>query len=334
MKLQRHQLVCRPSGFPETVGQASCLSPIPPQTSSHAVSEGLHSRRALGRWCDSEMEDRQDACPTSEQGFTMVEIAIALAIIGFALVAIIGILPAGLNVQKENREETIVNQEVSIWMDAIRSGSQGMDYLTNYVDAIEIEVTEYDAAGIPGVSTVYLHTQTQPLGVELINGETIVGLLTTPKYIPDPTTGGFFSNHIVAYVRAMSGGATEKAPQDNLTVLESAFSYRLTVEVVPFYANDDRWYDYLGFEAETGGGAAADDVSLAYARRVAANLHDVRLKFQWPLRPPLQNGIPARVGSGQLVFRTMVGGPVESPQTNNLFFVQPGVYAAGRRAGP
>ena len=39
-------------------------------------------------------------------GFTMVEVAISLAIIGFALVAVIGILPAGLNVQKENREET------------------------------------------------------------------------------------------------------------------------------------------------------------------------------------------------------------------------------------
>ncbi|HLZ53286.1 MAG TPA: prepilin-type N-terminal cleavage/methylation domain-containing protein, partial [Verrucomicrobiae bacterium] len=38
-------------------------------------------------------------------GFTMVEIAICLAIIGIALVAIIGVLPAGLNVQRDNREE-------------------------------------------------------------------------------------------------------------------------------------------------------------------------------------------------------------------------------------
>src|SRR5947207_7764407 len=37
--------------------------------------------------------------------FTMIEIAISLAVIGFALVAIIGILPTGMNVQKENREE-------------------------------------------------------------------------------------------------------------------------------------------------------------------------------------------------------------------------------------
>ena len=37
----------------------------------------------------------------------MVEIAICLAVIAFALVAIIGILPAGLQVQKENREDTL-----------------------------------------------------------------------------------------------------------------------------------------------------------------------------------------------------------------------------------
>ena len=40
-----------------------------------------------------------------EAAFTMVEIALSLAVIGFALVAVIGILPIGMNVQKENRQE-------------------------------------------------------------------------------------------------------------------------------------------------------------------------------------------------------------------------------------
>src|SRR5436190_18277631 len=40
-------------------------------------------------------------------GFTMIEIALCIAIIGFALVAIIGILPAGMQVQKDNREDTV-----------------------------------------------------------------------------------------------------------------------------------------------------------------------------------------------------------------------------------
>src|SRR6187551_56969 len=68
--------------------------------------------------------------------FTLVEIALSLAIIGFALVAIIGVLPFGLNVQKENREETIIVQEATYLLDAIRNGARGLDDLTNYVESI------------------------------------------------------------------------------------------------------------------------------------------------------------------------------------------------------
>src|ERR1035441_7541279 len=68
--------------------------------------------------------------------FTMVEIAICLAIIGFALVAIIGVLPIGMNTQRDNREETLINQDATVFMEAIRNGSRGLDDLTNYVYAI------------------------------------------------------------------------------------------------------------------------------------------------------------------------------------------------------
>ena len=50
----------------------------------------------------------------SRRAFTMIEIAISLAIIGFALVAILGVLPIGMSVQRENREETIINQDAKI----------------------------------------------------------------------------------------------------------------------------------------------------------------------------------------------------------------------------
>src|SRR5687767_14156787 len=73
-----------------------------------------------------------------QSGFTLVEVALSLAIIGFALVAIIGVLPAGVTVQKENREETIINQDGRYLLEAIRSGSRGIDDLTNYVEAIII----------------------------------------------------------------------------------------------------------------------------------------------------------------------------------------------------
>ena len=60
----------------------------------------------------------------------MIEIAISLAIIGIALVAIIGVLPLGVNVQKDNREETIINQDATVLVEAIRNGARGADDLT------------------------------------------------------------------------------------------------------------------------------------------------------------------------------------------------------------
>src|ERR1700744_4244934 len=83
--------------------------------------------------------------------FTMIEIAIAIGVISFALVAIIGILPRGLNVQKDNREDTIVSEDANLFMQAIRAGGMmtndqfhniivpnapGLNFLTNYVEGI------------------------------------------------------------------------------------------------------------------------------------------------------------------------------------------------------
>jgi len=82
----------------------------------------------------SRIERRESSAGT--RAFTMIEIALCLAIIGFALVAIIGVLPTGMGVQKDNREETIIDQDATVWMDAIRNGAQGYNDLTNYIVAI------------------------------------------------------------------------------------------------------------------------------------------------------------------------------------------------------
>lgn len=250
-------------------------------------------------------------------GFTMVEVAIALAVIGFALVAIIGILPAGLNVQRENREETIINQEASLWMDAIRSGAQGMNYLVDHVDMIRVRETYFDASGLENGNDEFVYTPyaSSPAGYELTNGRAIVGLISAPRFRPGPIDGGFTSNHVEVYARAVSGSATEVPPQDNPTVRESAFSYRLTVSVAPFYAVSDQWYDYHQFLQATGPGAAGGSEA-EYAQAVAANLHDIRLDFQWPLRPPLDMSmtpnVATNVGSGELTFRALCSGSVSN----------------------
>ncbi len=262
----------------------------------------------------------------------MVEVAIALAVIGFALVAIIGILPAGLNVQRENREETIINQDASIWMNAIRQGAEGLDYLVDYVDLIEVTVVQY-SSGVPptevGRNTAdYTPIASDP-ALRITNGVVITGLLSTPKYRPVPG-GGFYSNHVVAYVRSVSGSATEASPQDNPTVREGAFAYRLTSEVIPFYAHDDRWYDYPEFQGVAAGGGA--DPSVAYARNLANNLHDVRLRFEWPLRPPLNAlGVATSVGNGRQSFRSLTAGVLtQSTERPGFWRLQPGKFEKHR----
>src|SRR5205809_5047379 len=71
-------------------------------------------------------------------GFTMVEIALSIAVVAFALVAILGVLPTGMTVQKDNRDDNVINQEGRYWLEAIRSGARGIEDLTNYVESITI----------------------------------------------------------------------------------------------------------------------------------------------------------------------------------------------------
>ena len=274
----------------------------------------------------------------SSLGFTMIEIAISLAIIGFALVAIIGVLPIGMNAQKENREETIINQDATMLMDAIRSGAQGLDDLTNYVDAITNQVTQYadngkqmGATWTNGYTFASSFRNNIPMSpaFPLINGYRIVGLLSTPKYMPLPVKNGVFSgylsNNVMAYVRSMSGPAYEKFPQANPDVKDFAFSYRMTSEVIPygFYGTNYHYYD-SSWMSDTNYAAVVNNLN--------ANLHDVRLTFRWPLRSKGQ------LGSGGQAFRTLAGGFLQEtnepgvglhpawPSPYDLYFFQPRTY--------
>ena len=162
-------------------------------------------------------------------GFTMMEIAISLAVIGIALVAIIGVLPMGMNVQQANRQETIVGQDATVLMEAVRNGSLGLDDLTNYVYAISNYWSEFDTLnnggkvlhfGVNGYSysgfsiannfyTLY--------GTRLTNGANIIGLMTTPNLRTTPfgtcrgcsllPTGIIYSNHVVVFCHSISGPA-------------------------------------------------------------------------------------------------------------------------------
>jgi hypothetical protein len=256
----------------------------------------------------------------------MVEIAISLAVIGFALVAIVGILPIGLGMQKQNRQETIINQEASVWLEVIRNGSQGVDDLTNYIIGITNTQVQYLLNGKEQSTATYgygpINSSVSPQ-YPLNSGYRIIGLLSTPKYVPyanKPNSPiiGYYSNHVVAYVRSLSGQASEKFPQKNAAVEDLAFSYRLMPEVITYGTS----YDPVISPLVPFGNPQPPNLQ--------SNLHELRLTFRWPLVDP-----KGRAGPSQQSYRCMVGGSLQwtnelgypADMAHTIYFFQPRTYA-------
>ena len=165
----------------------------------------------------------------------------------------------------------------------------------------------------------------------LTNGMHIIGALSRPKIEwTSPTT--FYSNFIVANIRAISGSAVDKYPQPDATILEGAFSYRLIPENNAYVPFDPYSTNYL--PSLVGAGIVPTNAILAhsnYCRVVSAmmdNSHDLRLTFRWPLLP---NDTP---GPSRHTFREFTGGRLI--QTNDpsqgvlssypLYFLRPSTY--------
>jgi hypothetical protein len=248
-----------------------------------------------------------------------------LAIIGIALVGIIGVLPIGMRTQQDVREETIVDQDSTILMEDIRNGMKGADDLTNYVYAFTNMWTEYDTSQNPfkfvtSGTNVYTYAgfssnPSPPPSLysthQIDNGTNIIGLLTTPELqgpngeLNLPAGSDIYSNHIVAYVYSMSGPAVEKPPQDSGGIMrQSSFAYRLIVQnvQVPMYQVP---------------GSPVSGVDYNY--NLQNNLYELRLFFAWPQQP---NGTLGN--DGRQSFRTMVAGAL-SPDfyQSTLYFFQP-----------
>jgi len=249
----------------------------------------------------------------------MIEIALALGIIGFALVAIIGILPAGLNVQRETRQDTIIAQDAPFLLEAIRNGAppvltngvyqvQGggsgsvtvgrntsLDFLTNYVEQIWV-------AQVNGSNLLAYPPE------DFTNGTMILGLLSRTNVI---TT---------ARIRGLSGAATEQGGS-NAAV---AFRYYMEVEIEPG-----------GFSVASLDPVTSPDTNfnaLVLARELSAlslNMWDVRLKFRWPARFSASSAAPGPVGPGRQTYHSLVSASLVV-YTNNFitnWFFQPSTYS-------
>ncbi len=248
----------------------------------------------------------------------MIEIAIAVGVIGFALVAVIGILPQGMNVQKDNREDTIISQDAPYFLNAIRNGERRTDnnILVNYLESITVTNI------VAGTTNIYTYCNpffTNGTYNYLTNDMTIIGLLSTPEY--DPRFQ--FTNQVTAIVRAMTGSAI----QQNVANSTMAFRYQLTVENVPW---NSIAFDSTNYTAYAGGSSESNS---RYGRWLEVpyltnNLHELRLKFAWPVLP---NG---KIGPGRQTYRSLISSPLWyinmlgstfwffQPQsyTNNIYF--------------
>ncbi len=286
--------------------------------------------------------DAKEMRRQGESAFTMIEIAIAIGVIGFALVAIIGILPAGMNSQKDNREDTVISQDAPYFLEAIRNGAvvsngllvtpnnylpaQGLDFLTNYVQSIRFDNYLPD-----GKTNTFIYSN-------FYSGAEIIGLLTTPQnnYNSPLFTTNYFD--VTATVRALSGPATAQNGLNNIM----AFTYQMEVMVTPFnsfapdtinYSNylsssdPNQWIIRSNRWLEATPGAQINGTNIPGAGALLYNLFEVRLRFSWPV---LANG---KVGPGRQTYRTLIASQMaEAPMTINgvsgvpCWFFQPQTY--------
>ncbi|MBI3414415.1 MAG: hypothetical protein HY043_03700 [Verrucomicrobia bacterium] len=262
---------------------------FPPTTKTFALPRGFACAGQPSKFA-------QTGSPRAhESAFTMIEIALSIAVVSFALVAILGVLPTGHQVQRDNREDTIINQDGTYLLEAIRNGLKGATDLSNYVDFVSIQRT----GGATGTRRY----------ANLTSAE-IIGQLSTPKY--DTTGKTTITNTVTAVIRAITGSAVDKPPaipRDR----DFVFHYQVTSEVIP------------ATPAPTNGLAKAE---LQRALALGDNLHELRLTFRWPVLPPKPNDLTVRLGNSRRVFSTLVSGQIEvvTNKANRFFYFQPMVF--------
>ena len=222
--------------------------------------------------------------------FTMIEVALSIAVVAFALVAIIGVLPSGLQVQRDNREDTIVNQDGAYWMEIIRNASTNTYELTNYVESLSVRENN-------GAPRVFTRTN--------LNWRQIVGLLSAPKY-PLGAQGTRTTNFVTAVVRAITGSAIEKPPSAS----DVYFRYQMTPELTPLVPVPPALTN------------AMTTNQLAQLASLERNAYELRLHFRWPV---LQNG---DLGNKRRTLRTVVSGQLarDTNALSPLYFFEPANY--------
>jgi Tfp pilus assembly protein PilV len=286
--------------------------------------------------------------------FTMVEVAIALGVIAIALVAIIGVMPTGLQVQRENRQDTMLNQDGWLLVEVLRGGRDVADrqspvasmapdwldslrYLTNHV--LAVTVTNAVDGAILYVNPALVDGRLLPFGrlrepyqtrPILTNGLHIVGLLGRPRL--EVRNGATVTNYVAALMRSISGPATDQGTVGR----ELALTYVVTSELTPLGNFPASWLDY------STPGLSPEEVLVRSNRFLAAlnqgaNFFELRLSLAGPAHERRRdNETRWESFRDPKVFRTVVTGrnfayPVMDDQRFVVSYVLPGGF---RRVTP
>jgi type II secretory pathway pseudopilin PulG len=247
--------------------------------------------------------------------FTLTELALCIAVIGIALVAIVGVLPSGMNVQKQNREETLMAQDAQFFMEAIRGGSLAIADLTNHLDYIRWRRTGAETFDRYLVGPDF--TESLPGPTQQIEAAwQVIALLSLPRFetIAVGDELRIVENHITAQFRSLSSPFTEKSYRDGpggrptQARLATAFRYRIDVEsqasvtrpplVLQMYTNP-----------------VVSNIVANQQIALESSLNDLRLTFQWPV---FRVGNDLRVGANRRSFRTQIYGTRQVVTTNLL----------------
>lgn len=224
-----------------------------------------------------------------EAAFNLVEVALALALVAFALTAIFGVLPAGVNVQRDNRAEVIINYDARYWMEAIRSGQMPLSFNTDG------SVKEWQAVSHSALTNhVYWVRVERPAP----NGTTTTFRYANQSDWPESVIGWLsFPNDIVDAVLPESG------------VKKFAKVRSLTGRMGDAASGADAGFYYL---LETSIAAAASSSSSPY---IGTNLYQLRLVFRWPIIQDAAGNETA--GTGYKTFVTQVSGTLFGGYRNN-----------------
>jgi len=233
-----------------------------------------------------------------QYGFTLPEVTIALAIVAFGLVAVLGILPIGVTVTRDNKDDTLIKNDAEYWMNAIRGGRLALEAL-NHAEWVELRVNgqvyraeyapllydpwpddpkvwpRFDSAdGLPPVA--YRGSMKQATW-----RSDVIGWLSMPDLLTDGTT-------IEKYAKIRPFGNT---------MLDRQFGRKgVNTDGEVVYRNE-------------GGDLTFSYLLQSNVRMVGPNFWEIKLTLKWPVVEEGPTADTVKTGAGKRVFVAYINAP-------------------------